>query len=158
MSSRDGRGLVGISGTHSLTATFKVTQTPPSKGTIIGQIHGNATDGYGRSPQSGMGPHKIRSSPPVEDDNNPATQIDKTIGSYALGEQISYAIKLQNSTLQVTITDANGVSKSVSSPYTASSWTNDKYYFKLGDYVQLATGTSADGGRVSFYAFAIQHG
>jgi hypothetical protein len=146
-----------ISGTHTLTATFKVTQTPPSKGTIIGQIHGNATGGTAEILKlEWTTQNTIVAS--VEDDNNPATQIDKTIGSYTLGEQISYAIKLQNSLLQVTITDANGVSKSVSSPYTASSWTNDKYYFKLGDYVQLNTGTNADGGLVSFYAFAIQHG
>src|SRR5258706_13242013 len=106
-----------ISGTHSLTAKFKVTQTPPSKGTIIGQIHGNATGGTAEILKlEWTTQNTIVAS--VEDDNNPATQIDKTIGSYALGDQISYAIKLQNSTLQVTITDSNGESKSVSSPYT----------------------------------------
>ena len=42
--------------------------------------------------------------------------------------------------------------------YSAASWSKDSYYFKLGDYVQLNTGAATNGGRVSFYSFAIKHG
>jgi hypothetical protein len=146
-----------ISGTHSLTATLKVTKEPPSKGTIIGQIHGNATGGTAEVLKlEWMTGGAIVAS--VEDNNDPATQINKPVGNYTLGELISYSIQLKNSTLTVTVTNSSGVSKTITSPYTASSWTSDKYYFKLGDYVQLNTGSSSDGGQVSFYSFAVKHG
>jgi len=145
-----------ISGTHALTASFKVTKAPKSKGLIIGQIHGNATDGTGEVLKlEWMSNNEIIAS--VED-NNSAVQSDKSMGTYALNDQMSYAIKLVNSQLTVSVTSAKGVTKTITSPYTASRWATDSYYFKFGDYVQLNTGTSADGGRVSFYSFAIKHG
>jgi hypothetical protein len=58
----------------------------------------------------------------------------------------------------VSITNGKGVTKTLTSSYSAARWTKDSYYFKLGDYVQLNTGTSADGGRVSFYSLSIAHG
>ncbi|HEY3667316.1 MAG TPA: polysaccharide lyase family 7 protein, partial [Polyangiaceae bacterium] len=145
-----------ISGTHSLIASFKVTKSPKSKGLIIGQIHGNATDGTGEVLKlEWMSNNEIIAS--VED-NNSAAQSDKSMGTYALNDQMSYAIKLVKSQLTVSVTSAKGVTKTITSPYTASRWTKDSYYFKFGDYVQLNIGTSADGGRVSFYSFAIDHG
>jgi hypothetical protein len=145
-----------ISGTHSLTASFKVTKTPSSKGTIIGQVHGNAVDGTGEILKlEWTTANTIIAS--VED-NNTTTQSDKAMGTYALNALMSYTIKLENSQLTVSVTDAKGVTKTVTSSYSASRWTKDSYYFKLGDYVQLDTGASTDGGRVSFYSFAITHG
>ena len=146
-----------ITGKHSLIAKFKVTKSPSSKGTIIGQIHGNATDGTAEVLKlEWLSTNQIVAS--VEDNNDPATQVNKTIGSYTLGSEYTYSIQLENSNLTVTITDGQGGSKSVTSPYTAASWKNDSYYFKLGDYVQLNTGADTDGGRVSFYSFTITHG
>jgi len=145
-----------ITGTHTLKATFKMIKNPPSGGTIIGQIHGNATDGTGEVLKlEWTTANAIIAS--VEKDTAPAQQVNLALGSYALGALITYVIRLENRLLTVTITDAKG-SKSVSSSYAAASWQNDKYYFKLGDYVQADTGTSAQGARVSFYAFEVQHG
>jgi Alginate lyase len=145
-----------ISGTHSMTASFKVTKTPSSKGTIIGQVHGNAVDGTGEILKlEWTSANEIIAS--VEDNNN-ANQSDKGLGTYPLNALLSYTIKLENSQLTVSVSDAKGATKTVTSSYTASRWTKDSYYFKLGDYVQLNTGASTDGGRVSFYSFAITHG
>jgi hypothetical protein len=145
-----------ISGTHSMTASFKVTKTPSSKGTIIGQVHGNATDGTSEVLKlEWLTTNEIIAS--VED-NNSAAQADKSLGTYAPNALLTYSIKLQNSQLTVSIIDAKGATKTVTSSYTASRWTKDSYYFKLGDYVQLDTGAATNGGRVSFYSFAIKHG
>ncbi|HEY1537176.1 MAG TPA: polysaccharide lyase family 7 protein [Polyangiaceae bacterium] len=145
-----------ISGTHSLTASFKVTKTPPSKGTIIGQVHGNAVDGTGEILKlEWTSANEIIAS--VEDNNN-ASQVDKGLGTYPLNALLSYTIKLENSQLSVSVSDAKGATKTITSSYSSSRWTKDSYYFKLGDYVQLNTGPSTDGGRVSFYSFAIAHG
>ncbi|HEX3854859.1 MAG TPA: polysaccharide lyase family 7 protein [Polyangiaceae bacterium] len=145
-----------ISGTHSMTASFKVTKTPSSKGTIIGQVHGNATDGTSEILKlEWLTTNEIVAS--VED-NNSASQSDQSLGSYALNALLTYTIELENSQLTVSITDAKGAMKTVTSSYSASRWTQDSYYFKLGDYVQLDTGAATNGGRVSFYSFAIKHG
>jgi hypothetical protein len=145
-----------ISGTHSMSASFKVTKTPSSKGTIIGQVHGNATDGTSEILKlEWLTTNEIVAS--VED-NNSASQSDKGMGTYALDTLLTYTIKLENSQLTVSIIDAKGATKTVTSSYNASRWTKDSYYFKLGDYVQLDTGAATDGGRVSFYSFAIRHG
>jgi hypothetical protein len=145
-----------ISGTHSMTASFKVAKTPSSKGTIIGQVHGNAVDGTGEILKlEWTSANEIIAS--VED-NDSASQVDKGLGTYPLNALLSYTIKLENSQLSVSVSDAQGATKTVTSSYSASRWTKDSYYFKLGDYVQLNTGASSDGGRVSFYSFAIAHG
>ena len=154
---RPSGGDWAIIGTHTLTAQFKVTKITTTKGTIVGQIHGNATGGTAEILKlEWTYQNTIVAS--VENNTNPSEQIDHVMGSYALGELLSYTIKLQDSTLFVSVTDAKGTTKSYSTPYTASSWTNDKYYFKLGDYVQANTGGSADGARVAFYSFNVEHG
>ncbi len=147
-----------ISGKHSLTARFKVTKTPPgNKGMIIGQVHGNKTDGTAEVLKlEWMTSNAIIAS--VEENNSPATQQNLPLGNYTLGSEYTYLIQLENSTLTVTIQDDQGGSKSITSPYTAASWKEDTYYFKLGDYVQVNTGADTDGGRVSFYSFTITHG
>lgn len=147
-----------ITGKHSLVARFKVTKTPPgSKGMIIGQVHGNKTDGTSEVLKlEWMSSNAIVAS--VEKDTDPSAQQNIPLGNYTLGSEYTYAIELANSTLKVTITDAQGTSKSITSPYTAASWKEDTYYFKLGDYVQVNTGADADGGRISFYSFTITHG
>jgi Alginate lyase len=145
-----------IGGIHVLRAQFKMLQSPSSKGTIIGQIHGNATDGTSEVLKlEWTTENQIIAS--VEANDNPAQQINHTMGSYKLGQLLSYALELKGSVLTVTVTDQNG-DKTFTTPYTATSWTNDKYYFKLGSYVQLDTGAATNGGRVAFYSFSIEHG
>ena len=70
---------------------------------------------------------------------------------------VGYELELKDSVLTVTVSDQNA-DKTFTTPYTAASWTNDKYYFKLGTYVQLDTGPATSGGRVAFYSFSIEHG
>jgi hypothetical protein len=50
-----------------------------------------------------------------------------------LNALMSYSIKLENSQLTVSVTDAKGATKTVTSSYSAARWTKDSYYFKLGD-------------------------
>jgi hypothetical protein len=144
-----------ITGHHKLTASFKMLENPASKGTIIGQIHGNATGGTSEVLKlEWTSDNEIVAS--VEANDDPAKQINHTIGSYELGELISYTFELNDGVLEITITNAAG-DKKLSTPYTAASWKQDRYYFKLGSYVQLDTGPATDGGRVAFYAFDILH-
>lgn len=145
-----------ISGSHKLSATFKMLENPASKGTIIGQIHGNATGGTSEVLKlEWTSDNELVAS--VEANDDPAKQLNHTLGSYELGELITYTFELEGSVLDITVTNADG-EKKFSTPYTAASWEQDRYYFKLGSYVQLDTGPATDGGRVAFYAFDIQHG
>ena len=145
-----------ISATASLSATFKVTKLPKTKSVIIGQIHGNATDGTGEALKLEYGSdNKI--SAVFEKNATPSSEDPQPLGSYTLGQKLSYSISLANKVLTVKITDDKNQSKTASTSYTAASWTKDTYYFKLGDYNQENTGGSADGGRVLFYAFNVEH-
>lgn len=146
-----------ITGHHRLTASFKMLQNTPSKGTIIGQIHGNATDGTSEVLKlEWMSNDDIVAS--VEQNDSPSQQIDHKMGSgYKRGELVSYDFELKDAMLTVTVTDTRGT-QSFTTPYTAASWTQDKYYFKLGTYVQLDTGGSTVGGKVAFYSLSIEHG
>jgi hypothetical protein len=131
-------------------------ESPASKGTIIGQIHGNAADGSSEVLKlEWTSDDEIIAS--VEANDDPSKQIDHGMGTYRLGEPVSYTLELNGGILDVTITSAQGETK-LSTPYTAPSWKQDKYYFKLGSYVQLDSGPSSDGGRVAFYSFALEHG
>jgi hypothetical protein len=75
---------------------------------------------------------------------------------YKLNELVSYDLELKDASLTVKVTDARGTA-TFTTPYTAASWAQDKYYFKLGTYVQLDTGGSNVGGKVAFYSLAIVH-
>lgn len=145
-----------IGGHHRLSAQLEMLQNPPSKGTIIGQIHGNATGGTSEVLKlEWTSDNQIIAS--VEANDDPAKQINHTIGKYALGALVSYTAELTDSVLTVSVTDDAGT-KTFTTPYTAASWKSDKYYFKLGSYVQLDAGTEQQGGRVAFYAFSVEHG
>ncbi len=146
-----------ISATASLSATFEVTKLPKTKSVIVGQIHGNATDGTGEALKLEYGADNAITAV-FEKNASPSSEDPKDLGKYALGQKLSYTIAIANKVLTVTITDANGVKKTASTTYSAASWTKDTYYFKLGDYNQENTGGSTDGGRVAFYAFNIDHG
>lgn len=80
------------------------------------------------------------------------------MGKYKLGELVSYTAELKNSVLTISVTGAAGTTQTFTTPYTAASWKNDKYYFKLGAYVQVNTGTAQQGGRVAFYSVSVEHG
>jgi hypothetical protein len=145
-----------ITGHHKLSASFKMLENPASKGTIIGQIHGKATGGTSEVLKlEWTSDNEIVAS--VEQNDDPAKQINHTMGSYELGELISYTFELNDAVLDITVSGAAGDAK-YSTPYTAASWLADQYYFKLGSYVQLDTGPATDGGRVAFYSFEIEHG
>ncbi len=144
-----------ITGHHRLTAQLKMLQNPPSKGTVIGQIHGNATGGTSEVLKlEWMSDNQLVAS--VEANDDPAKQLNHTLGTYKLGELLSYTAELQDSMLTVSVTNDAGT-QSYTTPYTAGSWQSDKYYFKLGAYVQLDSGTDQQGGRVAFYAVAVEH-
>jgi hypothetical protein len=153
---RPAGGDWAIDGHHELSASFKMLENPASKGTIIGQIHGNATGGTSEVLKlEWTSGNEIVAS--VEANDNPSQQVDHGMGKYQLGELVSYTFELNGGVLDITVTGAQGDVK-YSTPYTAASWKQDKYYFKLGSYVQLDTGPASDGGRVAFYSFAIEHG
>lgn len=131
-------------------------ENPASKGTIIGQIHGNAGGGTSEVLElEWTRDNEIVAS--VEADDDPAKQTNHTMGSYELGELITYTFELNDAVLDITITSAGGEEK-YSTPYTAASWLAGNYYFKLGSYVQLDTGPATDGGRVAFTRCQIEHG
>ena len=144
-----------ITATATLSATFKVTKLAAGA-TIIGQIHGNKTDGTSEALKLEYNTDNSITAV-FEKNAAPSSEDPQALGKYSLGEKLSYEIALANRTITVTITSSKGVKKTASTSYTASSWTGDTYYFKLGDYVQATSSSSTNGARVAFYAFNIEH-
>src|SRR5262249_10278035 len=88
-----------------------------------------------------------------------ATPTSSTVTKYTLATnikldaQFSYQVQLQaDRTLSVQINGVTQYSATVN-----SSWQSQGLYFKAGAYVLDNSGTSTEGGQVSFYALTAAH-
>jgi hypothetical protein len=135
-----------LSGTHTLTATCKVTKVPSNGRVIIGQIHGNASGSEVCKLlwNSGAVEFRYKTDARVEQGFN--------LGNYNVGTTLNYTIRCSNKAITVTV---NG--RSATRTYSNSMWQSDRYYFKAGSYVQDNTGTSSEGARVEFTALSTSH-
>jgi hypothetical protein len=139
-------------GTSTLTASVAIDTLPPSNKIVVGQIHGTGpTDlplielAY----KAGQIVAEVIANPNVN------TQVDTVVASgIGVSTVFDYSIQTTpSSTLIVSINGKVGYNQAID-----TSWSTQQFYFKAGDYVQDNTGTSTQGGQVSFYALTIAHG
>ena len=136
-------------GTHTLSATLKVTQVPDH--VCVGQIHlgsGGSTKPLLELFYYSSGTIKIG----IEQTPAGGNEVLYTVGSVPLGSTWSYVIGLSGSTISLVV---NG---GATQKWTASSTFNGYgMYFKAGDYDQTSGSSSSVGARVGFYALTIHH-
>lgn len=139
-------------GTSTLTASVAVDTLPPSNKIVVGQIHGTGVTDLPLielAYKAGQIVAEVIANPNVN------TQVDTVVGSgIGVGTVFDYSIQTTpGSMLVVSVNGKVGYSQVVD-----ASWSTQQFYFKAGDYVQDNTGTSTQGGQVSFYALSIAHG
>ncbi len=138
-----------LPGTHTLSATVKVTKVPDH--VCVGQVHLAQNSGstkplaelyYYSSGQIKLG---IENSPS-------GGQTSHTVTSVPLGQKFSYVIQITGgNTINLSI---NGTRHSYPIP---SSFNGYQQYFKAGDYDQSSGSSSTVGASVQFYALTVQH-
>src|SRR5882757_6435286 len=139
-----------VSGTHTLSATVRVTTVPNH--VAVGQIHpgtgtpastkpllelfyysnGNIVLAIENSPAGGQTPHQIANVP--------------------LGTKWSYVIGLSGNSITLVINSGATQRFTMSSTFN-----NEHMYFKAGDYNQSSSGSTTIGAKVKFYALQIHH-
>jgi hypothetical protein len=144
-----------VPGTHTLSATLKVTQVPDH--VCVGQIHvGSGTPAttkpllelfYYANGDIKMG---IESGPS-------GNESQQKVGNVSMGTQWSYVIGLAGNSSGSTISLVlNG-----GSPQTwamPSGFAQENMYFKAGNYDQSAGSSSTIGAKVQFYSLGFMHG
>ena len=137
-------------GTHTLSATLKVTQVPNH--VCVGQIHlgsGGSTKPLLELFYYANGDIKMG----IEQTPAGGNEVLYNAGNVPLGSTWSYVIGLSGSTISLVL---DGGARQT---WTASSTFNGYgMYFKAGDYDQSSGSDSSVGARVGFYALSIHHG
>jgi hypothetical protein len=137
-----------LPGTHTLSASVKVTKVPDH--VCVGQVH--ATDPRTTKPLAELYFHSSGLIQLGIENGPSGGQTPHTVGSVPLGQQFSYVIQITGgNTISVTI---NGSKHSFPIP---SSWKGYNQYFKAGDYDQSSGSSSTVGASVQFYALTVQH-
>jgi hypothetical protein len=136
-------------GTHTLSATLKVTRVPDH--VCVGQIHlgsGGSTKPLLELFYYANGDIKMG----IEQTPAGGNEVLYNVGNVPLGTTWSYVIGLSGSTISLVL---NGGSRQT---WTASSTFNGYgMYFKAGDYDQTSGSDSSVGAQVAFYALSIHH-
>jgi hypothetical protein len=141
-----------IAGTHTLSATLKVTKVPDH--VAVGQIHLGTGTPASTKPLLELyyysdGTIKIGIEATPAGGDEPQTPA----GKVPLGTKWSYVIGLSGDTISLTIDAGKPQTFTMSSTFN-----NENMYFKAGAYDQ-SVGTSATvGAQVQFYALKIFHG
>lgn len=140
-----------IPGTHTLSATLKVTKVPDH--VCVGQIHLSTAKGstkpllelfYYRNGDVYLA---IEQTPAGGD------EIKYKVGNVPLGTRFSYVISLTGGdTIGLTL---NSTSRTWRLP---SSFDGQTMYFKAGDYDQSSGSSSTVGAQVQFSALTVHHG
>lgn len=146
-----------LSGSHTLTVKCKVTQLAGGKGIIIGQIHG---DDASTNPQlvKLFWTTDNEITVQIKSDTNPSgSEITYKLGTYKLGETISYQLEMVNGALTVIVTDAANNTATHTATFKNSYWTKQKYYFKAGVYLQNHSTSGSQYGEAQFYVLSAVH-
>lgn len=139
-----------IPGTHTLSATVKVTHVPDH--VCVGQIH--LGDGSGSTKPLLELFYYADGTITMAIEQTPAggNEIPYTVGTVPLGTRFSYVISLTGGT---TIgLNLNGTNHTWTLP---TAFDGYPMYFKAGDYDQTAGSSSTVGATVHFYALTIHH-
>src|SRR5262245_17533036 len=142
----------GIAGTHTLSATLKVTQVPDH--VAVGQIHLGTGTPASTKPLLELF-YYATGAIVMAIEQTPAggNEVKYPVGNVPLGTKWSYVIGLSGDTISLAI---DGGAKKT---WTMSSTFNqENMYFKAGDYDQSAGSSATVGAKVQFYALTIFHG
>jgi len=143
-----------------LKAELTVTQVPGTGRLTVGQIHDDGKGGiksepllklvykYSTATQTGDLVAQVRSTPTA-----PKNENHVVAKGLKFGERFSYKIELDPD-LELKV-DING--KEVYSEMVDHAWDDQGLYFKAGSYLEDNAGSSADGGRVTFYTLTVHH-
>jgi len=140
------------SGTHTLSATVKVTKVPDH--VAVGQIHLGTGSPASTKPLLELFYHS-NGSIVMAIEQTPAggNEVGHTVGNVPLGTKWSYVIGLSGNSITFVL---NG---GATQKFTMSStFNNENMYFKAGDYDQTSGSSSTVGATVHFYALTIHHG
>jgi hypothetical protein len=137
-------------GTHTMTATLRVTQVPDH--VCVGQVH--LGSGGSSKPLFELF-YYANGDIEMAIEQSPAggNEVLYNVGNVPLGTQWSYVLGVSGSTISLVL---NGGAKRT---WTASSSFNGYgLYFKAGDYDQSSGSSSSVGARVGFYSLSVHHG
>jgi hypothetical protein len=150
MNSNGSAASWGLSGTHKLSATLKVTKVPSS--VCVGQIHASESSGTTK-PLIELYYHSNGDIVAGIENAPSGGQTAHTVGHVALNTQWSYVISVTGgNTINIQIN--GGSTQKFAIP---SSWNGYPQYFKAGDYDQTAGSSSTVGATVHFYALTVAH-
>ena len=119
-------------GLHTLNATVTVLQTTSTQSITIGQAH---VDGLSGHCSIFVELEWTRGAVVAHLRDKACRGVDMALGSYALGEPVSYSITLSGDTARITTDKVAG------KPYSYT-WlpASTRVYFKAGDYLQVKRG------------------
>ncbi|HBI22116.1 MAG TPA: hypothetical protein DDY37_05980 [Legionella sp.] len=167
---------IGAYSTHTMVASVLVSQVPPSKKIVIGQIHHKAvTDAYGnkvsakplfkitydlnkldpnKAPCGGCVYGQVRTIP----GQNKYLKIVNLAKNIPLNKMFIYRLTLlKDGSLTLKVNDSSMTAKINTSKKNTIGWGVQNLYFKAGLYI-IDNGTSnTAGGTVSFYSLQIKH-
>jgi hypothetical protein len=141
-----------VTGTHTLSATLKVTTVPDH--VCVGQIH------LGTGTPSSTKPllelfYFADGSITLGVEQTPAggNEVQHPVGSAPLGTKWSYVIGLSGNTISLALNGGAAQTFPMSSTFD-----QENMYFKAGDYDQSVGSSATVGAKVQFYALGVFHG
>jgi Alginate lyase len=139
-----------IPGTHTLSATLKVTQVPNH--VCVGQIHLGDNSGSTKPLLELFYYSNGNIDMAIEQTPAGGNEVFHYVGNVPLGTEWSYVIGLSGgNTIDLTL---NGTKYTWPLP---ASFNGYPMYFKAGDYDQSSGSSSSVGARVQFYALTVHH-
>ena len=141
-----------ISGTHTLSATVKITQVPDH--VAVGQIHLGTGTPASTKPLLELFYHS-NGDIDLAIEQTPAggNEVSHHVGHVSLGTKWSYVIGLSGNAITLVINSGATQKFTMSSTFN-----NEHMYFKAGNYDQSSGPSSTVGAKVHFYALKIHHG
>jgi hypothetical protein len=139
-------------GTHTLSATVKVTQVPDH--VAVGQIHLGTGTPASTKPLLELFYHASGAiTLGIEQTPAGGNEVENPVGNVPLGTQWSYVIGLSGNTITLVIDGGKTQTFSMSTTFD-----QENMYFKAGDYDQSVGSSATTGAKVQFYALTVFHG
>jgi hypothetical protein len=161
---------------NTLTASLLVSQVPPSKRIVIGQIHDTAkTDVYGHAASNSPLLKVYYDMNPLDPNKRPCNgciygqvrivpaygnflKIVNLVNNVPLNTLFKYQMTLlRDGTLTIKANDTSTVVKLNPSNNNILGWGAQGLYFKAGMYVQDEGSSSVLGGTSKFYSLQVKH-
>jgi hypothetical protein len=93
----------------------------------------------------------------IEQTPSGGNEQQHAVGNAPMGMQWSYVVGVSGSTISVTLAGAAGGGGTQKFPI-PSSFAQETYYFKAGDYDQSTGSSMTVGAKVQFYSLDVRHG